>query len=340
MNIESVGVLGFNLSAVVHLQSIAGVLGKIHEMNDTITPYLPLEIECAIFEIAARSARPCLAERINLLLVSKRTQHWVEPIIYRTSLCRYPGTGLDHLVPKESAPPVPSSKTHFIRHIYLVGAKEAEETSIRSMLLGCPNLTVLSLLTANGPCACLIFNLILGGNLPFLEHLSINMYMVPKELYSGPDIPRDLVAQVLGSLTHLELISDTPHSASSEMCSFLAHLPNLTHLNFLGFNNIPPSIVTTILSSSLAPKLKVFTMTKFHLEPLNTVKREHMDRYEEMGVDDIRLVCLKQQVMAYIQDYMTEACGTGIGAWKFVEDIIEERRKQSTGGGGLKIAGI
>ncbi|TFK74237.1 hypothetical protein BDN72DRAFT_833557 [Pluteus cervinus] len=300
-------------------------------MEDSTVPHFPSEIECMIFEIAARSAQPCVVERINLLLVPKRTQHWVERIIYRTFLHRPPSTGLDQLVPKEAASPVPSSKYHLIRRLYLVGAKDNEESFIQSMLLGCHNLTVLSLLTANGPCASLIFNFILGGNLPLLERLSINMHMVSKDLYSGLNHPSYLIARALGSLTHLELVGSPPYSPTLEMCSFIAHLPNLTHLNLLGFNDISPSIVTTILSSSLGPRLKVLTMIKFYLGDSDARKFECVDRYEEMGVDDIRVVCLKQRVRAYVQDFLDEACDIGIGTWKFAEDIIEDR-KLNTGG--------
>ncbi|TFK74213.1 hypothetical protein BDN72DRAFT_955849 [Pluteus cervinus] len=292
----------------------------------------PPEVECMIFEIAARSAELCVVERINLLLVSKRTQHWVESIIYRTSIYTPPSGGSLHLLPKDAAPPVPSSKLHFVRHLHIVGIKNSDKAFIRSMLLECRKLTILSLLTVNGPCATLIFHLILEGKLPNLERLSINMRRVSRESYSSSDRPIHLIQQVLSSLTHLELLGDPPYSRTLEMCSFLGtYLPNLTHLCLLGSSDIPPSIVTTILSSSLGPKLKVFAITRFHLERSDTLtgKQENIDRYEEIGVDDIRLVCLKQEVTNFVPDYLSEARGSSNGAWEFVEDIIEERKKKT-----------
>ncbi len=53
---------------------------------------------------------------------------------------------------------------------------------------------------------------------------------------------------------------------------------------------------------------------KFNFEHLDVddalaIKQENLDRHNEMGIDDIRLVCVKQQFKAYMKEYMDEACG-------------------------------
>ncbi|TFK74211.1 hypothetical protein BDN72DRAFT_76902 [Pluteus cervinus] len=284
-------------------------------MENLITPRLPPEIECTIFEIAARSAEPPALERINLLLVSKRTQYWIEPIVYQTLLHIFyvPGS-------QQATPPVPPSKLHFLRHLYLDGAS-GPETFVRSMLRGCRNLTALSVLS---PRANSIFTFILDGNLPFLKRLAINLRRVFKDLYHDVDIPVDVITRGLGSLTHLELYGLLP---TSEIFSVVMQLPNLTHLGFFGAVNMHPFTINTILSSSLGSRLQVLTITSFQSgDTVDAVTREY--KYEGVGVDDIRLVCLKQPSRTFMQEHLNEVRGTGIGTWRFAEGIIEERMRK------------
>ncbi|TFK74210.1 hypothetical protein BDN72DRAFT_833518 [Pluteus cervinus] len=291
-------------------------------MEHATTPRLPPEIECTIFEIAARSAEPFILERINLLLVSKRTQHWIDPILYQTFMYTLLSTR-DRLVPSKDNPPVPPSKFHFIRqlYVYLTESGDIQETLHESLLVGCPNLTTLSLWC--GGRASEIFGQILDGCFPFLERLSIDLRRVFKELYSGSNPPSDLIKRGLGSLTHLQLLFALPNV---EMLSFFQQLPNLTHLGFLGVADLSRSILAAILSSSLGRRLKVLISARLQhkIQP----RQERTDIYEETGVDDIRLVFLRQSTSTYAADCMKEARGAGIGMWEFAEDIIEERVKK------------
>ncbi|TFK74209.1 hypothetical protein BDN72DRAFT_833517 [Pluteus cervinus] len=288
-------------------------------MENTIAPRFPPEIECRIFEVAARSALPFVHERINLLLVSKRTQHWINPILYRALVYTSPSTR-GRFISSRNNPPVPPSKFHFIRqlYVYLEEIGDTPEILHQPPLVGCPNLTILCVWS--GGCASGMFGHIIEGCFPFLEHLSIDLHRVFMELYSGSNPPSDLVRRGFGSLTHLQLLFSFP---TVEMCSFFLQLSNLTHLGFLGMADLPRSTITTILSSSLGPRLKVLISSRLQHE--TQYRRECMDVYEETGVDEIRLVFLAQSPSTYIADCMKEMRGTGIGLWEFAEDIIEER---------------
>ncbi|TFK74202.1 hypothetical protein BDN72DRAFT_955841 [Pluteus cervinus] len=280
-------------------------------MEDATAPRLPPEIECMIFQIAARSTEPFALERINLLLVSKRTQHWIEPIIYQIFM--YHGNNPQSNPLKQAPPPVPPSKFHFIRHLFLAGVEDNQETFIRSMLLECCNITALSLWAGQG--ANFVLNFILDGNLPSLKRLTINLHGVPKEsLQRG-----------LNSVTHLQLINLPPPG----LCSFLTRCPNLTHLGFLSIVDISPSTVTSILSSSLRPRLKVLNITSFQPgDAVDTAKRERVDKYKELRVDDARVVCLRQPVKTYAVESLNAARGLGTGIWEFAEGIIQERTRK------------
>ncbi|KAJ7058907.1 hypothetical protein C8F01DRAFT_1255322 [Mycena amicta] len=96
-----------------------------------LTPVLPPELECTIFELAAWHDR---ATTLKLVFVARRVHIWIGPLRWRVLV-------LSETVSLQNMPP--DGSTH-IRHLALAGVS-ASPAETEKFLSKCPNITNISL---------------------------------------------------------------------------------------------------------------------------------------------------------------------------------------------------
>ncbi|TFK61131.1 hypothetical protein BDN72DRAFT_965335 [Pluteus cervinus] len=272
-------------------------------MQDLEHPFLPAELEREIFEIAARSLEPPTTKNCNdLLLVAKRAQIWVEPIIYET--VAYSNRGSNEL----QCFPVPQSQRHHIRNLLLSGPIDIN--FVYSLLRECHNVTNLALWCPVSPTTLEIII-----TLP-LHTLSGNFHglTVPNHLPLFDTGIRYTISP-FKTVTHLEFSN---YCSDWDMCAELADLPGLTHLSFN--NDVPSAVLKGALEACLG--LKVLISLGFHYSDRQLFVFSEKEKYS--GLDDIRLVHLSQPASDVMSDWLEEANG-GVSFWKVADKVVQER---------------
>ncbi|KAJ7089494.1 hypothetical protein C8R43DRAFT_1050600 [Mycena crocata] len=188
--------------------------------NDTSLepPFLPVELEREIFELAAHS-RPCSVP--TLMLVASRVKAWVEPLLYGTIFVAqsyepepsgYPTlSGSDSFLDVIRAKPTTLLRAS-VRHVF---ASSQDATWLLSTCLQIENLFVIGL--------------------GLEEHLTTLAALQLKRLCCSLveiflSISKiDFTHQLFSHLTHLWHFA---HVGKAELWSGLALIPHLTHLTF------------------------------------------------------------------------------------------------------------
>ncbi|KAJ7059551.1 hypothetical protein C8F01DRAFT_1144957 [Mycena amicta] len=166
---------------------------------------LPIELEREIFELATRLYP---ASGFTVLLVARRVQIWIEPLLYRSlQLTRQKATTLLKLKP-------PGFLTYNVRHLTLRGAN-ADWGALVEVCNKATHLAIGSGILSNPPL------LLAFLSLRHLRRLACHGH----ELSAGS---LDASLPVYALITHLELFDDltSPDILEPWICA----LPSLTHL--------------------------------------------------------------------------------------------------------------
>ncbi|KAJ7058902.1 hypothetical protein C8F01DRAFT_1371055 [Mycena amicta] len=175
-----------------------------------LTPVLPPELECTIFELAAWHDR---ATTLKLVFVARRVHIWIGPLRWRVLV-------LSETVSLQNMPP--DGSTH-IRHLALAGVS-ASPAETEKFLSKCPNITNISLwsgdITPSG---------LRQLHQPTkLTHLSTNLTHLLQENSDSALVQAQLAP--LRTVSHLELFGERPTPTILPIIFRL--LPALTHLAF------------------------------------------------------------------------------------------------------------
>ncbi|KAF8907868.1 hypothetical protein CPB84DRAFT_1767774 [Gymnopilus junonius] len=174
-----------------------------------VDPRLPLELECLIFECAA--SQWTAKDSTVLLVVAKRVNAWVYPIIFRV-FSQAEGSRFPNF---EKYPSIKVEDVgKFARHL-LAGTRNLD-----LLLSFCPNVHNLALW----------YGVSLSEHLGAIRNLHLTRFSATfldialKELLLGP---------AFSYLTHLEILSLDPRTRESlpDQCSVIADIPKLSHLS-------------------------------------------------------------------------------------------------------------
>ncbi|KAJ6535536.1 hypothetical protein B0H19DRAFT_1183705 [Mycena capillaripes] len=195
-------------------------------------PILPLELERAIFEIAAL-ARPTSIP--NLMLIAWRVNHWVEPLLYRVVLLCSTLRGVVLGFPVFTAEillrVIANKPTDFlgrsVKHLFVDYA--ASPSELAEILAACTGVTNLFGQFVTNP------HMQALDALRCVQRLTIDH----RALFRANIV--DLATSLFRTVTHLELLDLTDMEDGPGICARLALLPHLTHL---AINNTMHNVVS------------------------------------------------------------------------------------------------
>ncbi|KAJ7140450.1 hypothetical protein C8R46DRAFT_1361295 [Mycena filopes] len=195
-----------------------------------MTPALPPELECTIFELAARDRSS--PQILVLFLVARRVKEWVEPFLwYRTVLLPpnpdgFEDDGFPRVPPDDFIAALTTKPRSFfestVRHLFI--PENATASDIGPILTVCRGVTVLLAACNLRP------HLELLTPFTFLRRLSLHLVL----LFPSPH-PVDFRAiPIFAAITHLEILDRFPDAAFAlEVCERIGDgIPHLTHLAF------------------------------------------------------------------------------------------------------------
>ncbi|KAJ7089493.1 hypothetical protein C8R43DRAFT_1050599 [Mycena crocata] len=279
-------------------------------------PFLPVDLEREIFEMAARS-RPCSIP--TLMLVASRVKAWVEPLLYRTIFifhkydlvaAGYPtlhcSGSLPHVIREKSITLLFTS----VRNVYLSDVSGEEATWLLSTCLQIENLFMM------------------GFRLE--EHLTALAVIQLKRLCCSlaeifPSISKiDFTHRLFAHLTHLWHFA---HVGKTELWSGLALVPHFTHLAFSNPGFLPLYLGFLDVCKSL--------QVLVHLKLGG-------GSYETGGVTILQLAenhrFVSMNCMDYRPDWLIGA-HTGIDFWSKAEDFVARRKAGQVPAGQYKLDG-
>ncbi|KAJ7023507.1 hypothetical protein C8F04DRAFT_180554 [Mycena alexandri] len=274
-------------------------------------PGLPAELEREIFTTAA-SVLP-IRHIPNIILVARRVQIWVTPMIYRSFVVCHSPSIEDSLSLRRTPDEFrrilslsPTAAAEHIRNICI--ATWVHPVQIGSFLDACSGTETLAILG---------ISVVLPGLLPTLAKMPLRRLSL--ELLSlfgvipGLDFTVDFGHQIFSRLTHLT-IQDTPdENPDPAMWAGLVELPCLTHLAFTHWH-LPP-IFNTILTD--CQTLQVFVL---QCSAVNIAHTEGLGYFSH----DPRSVVL---VVMKPQDDWEAGVNGGEDYWKRAEEFLDKRRK-------------
>ncbi|KAJ7606677.1 hypothetical protein FB45DRAFT_949646 [Roridomyces roridus] len=186
-------------------------------MDDGSAPVLPPELERMIFELAAWWHPETIH---SLILVARRVCIWVEPCLYRVSICRT-GPERDSLLRMVESKQPAYLATH-VHHLALSCALGSDQVSrILSICTGVRDLALWTGYTYPELLADL-------QQLKQLRRLSVNLRELCKTPMGTFAIPSAVELEPFAYLTHLDVFSELPES----LWPIFQLLPSLTHLSF------------------------------------------------------------------------------------------------------------
>ncbi|KAJ7106426.1 hypothetical protein C8R43DRAFT_210367 [Mycena crocata] len=189
-------------------------------MNEAI---LPGELERTIFELAASLDPDCMP---TLVLVARRVQIWIEPLLYRIltihglacvpqpkrTVLRHPVAAILRLIDTR---PASFFSTH-VRHVWLNGVNSTDAAEILSVCCGTTNLA--------------FFNIPWNFTLvPILGTLPLQRLYVDQAQICPLLLRADPAHGMFQRITHLEVALSRTH-LDWESWVALARMPRLTHL--------------------------------------------------------------------------------------------------------------
>ncbi|KAJ7224024.1 hypothetical protein B0H12DRAFT_1240847 [Mycena haematopus] len=286
---------------------------------DASSPALPVELERAIFEIAAISRPRAIPKFMWLHCVSKYggsllsdldqanfLRVRVEPLLYRTLLLDSPRLNLrdknspvtiecGHLISLIHSKP-PNFFRDSVRNLCLAHDLEEQEAIILSTCSTIENLWLFRQTRVN----------VLDFNLP-LKHLHCTV----ERMFPSSQI--DFTHRIFSSITHLEIF-DIPRRIDPDTWSALTRIPHLTHLAFNDPRFLPLCLALLSTWESLRVLLLVLDeQTDIHF----------LDNYNATDLAQDRrfvvTVCVN-----YLHDWI-KGIQIGCDYWSRAEDFIAKR---------------
>jgi len=268
---------------------------------ESLTPYLPPELERQIFELCAFSRPVTIPE---LMLVAWRVKEWVEPLLYRTIIIspsnstRHPIEGYPIFTTQTLLALLLSKPASFfhdsVRHLLLHAVEDDFVKFILSVCTGVENLWA-----PNASVALVDLSLT-----PFpLSQLYTNFVPLFNE------VPH--TSLIFARLTHLELIGPPPDEGV-DVSSKLSLLPRLTHLSFNEEEFVPTCL--DLLQDCRCLSALVFLDGKS--------LKHSFHEYEVVLSQDPRFVVLYS---LWFKDWRNGVY-TGMDYWSRAESFIAKRR--------------
>ncbi|KAF8883071.1 hypothetical protein CPB84DRAFT_1965260 [Gymnopilus junonius] len=252
----------------------------------SVTPYpaLPAELEREIFEITASDFPGSIA---NLILVARRVQQWMEPLLYAVLI----------FSPAYSRPPLYDSftinlplfekATQHAKHVLIQGVLAPQAVEVLQHCTNVLNLSLWSLTGLYKPLKPII------AALP-IRRLCVNI----RELFRKSDENaidldfRGLEPATLANLTHLDIILVSREFCRWEIWQGLADLPNLTHL---AIDYSTPELVDAIFKECHHLQILILYFTD-DLDVFDATEHRN-SRHLEIGVmSDPRVVQMKETI--------------------------------------------
>ncbi|KAK6966483.1 hypothetical protein R3P38DRAFT_3154280 [Favolaschia claudopus] len=195
---------------------------ELNLSEDLIEPFLPPELERAIFEEAALS---CFGHIPTLMLTAWRVKHWVEPFLYRVAFT---------MSPTRRRPRDFELKAYVSILLQKLDGQSSVEVAlaVRHLFcdLGAQDLKT-TLIACNGITDLYILGVVKNDILPILEGLQNlrRLTMVMQTLLEPKSI--QLGYEFYTRLTHLELLA-CEFYGSPDILAGLDFFSNLTHIAF------------------------------------------------------------------------------------------------------------
>ncbi|KAJ7266460.1 hypothetical protein B0H12DRAFT_161387 [Mycena haematopus] len=270
---------------------------------DASPPALPVELERAIFEIAAIS-RPRAIPKF--MLVALRVKIWVEPLLYRTLLLDSPRLSLGdknspvriecgHLISLIHSKPSNFFRDS-VRNLCLAHDLAEQETIVLSTCSTIENLWLSRQTTVK----------MIDFNLPLKQ-----LHCTVEGMFPSSQV--DFTHRIFSSITHLEIF-DGPKSIDTEVWSALTRIPHLTHLAFNDPRFLPLCLALLPTWESLRALLLV----------LDTEMDIALDNYDATDLAQDRRFVVSVCVN-YLRDWI-KGIQTGCDYWSRAEDFIAKRK--------------
>ncbi|KAJ6544519.1 hypothetical protein B0H19DRAFT_1267780 [Mycena capillaripes] len=273
-------------------------------------PRLPPELECMIFEMAARARTSGIP---NLILVARRVKHWVEPLLYRVlflpmhwaadpeEMHDVPAIPVEILMNAIADKP-PSFFSSAVTHILVDYDRERlPESTVNTIIAACPQVTNLFDRSASSVGAGVL------EGLQCLHRLVIDTDEVGNILLN-------FRAPVLRNVTHLELLDEWGDPDDPELGTRLSEslrlIPHLSHVAFNTFVN------STAFRAGVGADIRLDCIVFLHTDSIAMDERPLLS-------DDARFVCVQQA--DWRLDWLRGTNG-GDDYWALADAFIAARR--------------
>ncbi|KAJ7062542.1 hypothetical protein C8F01DRAFT_1134516 [Mycena amicta] len=273
-------------------------------------PRLPEDLERQILLLAASEDTTSIPA---LVRVAKRTQLWLEPLLYRVLVLLEYSDSLAFI--EDRLKRKPDSVWHDgPRHLYLsLGDDERSVSALETLLRKCTEVEDLNFFLPAYQSRRFLAPL---DGMTNLKRLHIGL----QRLFDGSLAGIDLGRPAFANLTHLLLFDQLEHCTESD-ATYLSHqlslLPALTHIATWG--SIPGHLVLSILSSS--PSLRIFVSLRQDMRQLTV---QTMYERQLNGVTDVRFVIMPLAI--WIQEWEDAARGLKESSWVEAERFVEGKR--------------
>ncbi|KAJ7056093.1 hypothetical protein C8F01DRAFT_1156800 [Mycena amicta] len=274
------------------------------------SPRLPEDLEREIFLLTASEDARSIP---TLVRVAKRTQLWLEPLLYRVLVLLEYSDGLEFIEDRLRRKP-DSVWRNGPCHVYLALGDEKRSVSAVENLLGkCVGVEDLSFHPPADQPKRFLAQLD-GMTNPNRLHTEL------QKLFDGSLSSIDLQRPAFSHLSHLMLFDELAHCTESDAAHLtqqLSLLPSITHLALAG--RIPKSLVLSLLALS---SVVIFVSLRQDTRLL-TVQRMY-DR-ELSGVNDLRFVIMPLGI--WLGDWEKAARGAKEDFWVGAERFVEGKRR-------------
>ncbi|KAF8965546.1 hypothetical protein BDZ97DRAFT_1811204 [Flammula alnicola] len=270
-------------------------------------PFLPQDLERCIFEIAAPDNGGSKCSIVKLMLVARRVNEWLRPILYRVF-----NQTAHRLYPDFKK--FPSLKLedvgHFAKHFITHSSFTNEE--INHLLSSCPNVYDLAIWIAG------TFKFFL----PNIQHLRLRRLSAELAFFTE----EDLLHPTLSDLTHLNIISSLG-AEDWKSWKKLTKLPHLTHIKL----DSPVSIEVVRNLVLRCTRLRYLIISGYPkgMSVDGWITTQMEAAFQEIDEDRIILLFPSDYNMHLerMLDWLQGAHG-GMDNWHFAELIFQIRRQK------------